>query len=357
MTDEQINGMQSVTEASEPRPTAGSQRPTAMSVAVAIPAYTMDRWSLLTKAVASLRAQTVPVDEIVLCIDNNDELLQRARDEWKASEGTPVRVIANLHSEHLSRVSIHEAAHGTKRRFGAGSARNTAAESVTSEIIAFMDDDAHAEPDWIEALLRVFERPLVVAVGGPPVPDYETARPSWYPGNFDWVFGCAYDGLPTTVSPLRHLIGANMAVRRGAWEAVGGFVGSDFDDLNLCMRLTARFGLESVVYTPFAVVHHFVSADRVTWRYFWRRCYFVNRRKVRVLSRIGSAANLVAEREFVIHALTAQARRTVSELARGRFGAVRVLAAMIAGISLAGLGHIRGRIDQLAGRWQPGRAA
>jgi GT2 family glycosyltransferase len=354
MTDEQI--MQSVTEGSEPRATAGSQRPTAMSVAVVIPAYTMDRWSLLAKAVESLKIQTVPVDEIVLCIDNNDELLARARDTWEASEGTTVRIIPNLHSEHLSRVAIHEAAHGTKRRFGAGSARNTAAESVTSEIIAFMDDDAHAEPDWIEALLTVFERPSVVAVGGPPVPDYETERPSWYPGNFDWVFGCAYDGLPTTVSPLRHLIGANMAVRREAWEAVGGFVGSDFDDLNLCMRLIARFGTDSVVWTPFAVVHHFVSADRVTWRYFWRRCYFVNRQKVGVFQRIGSAANLVAEREFVIHALTAQARRTVRELASGRFEAVRVLAAMLAGISLAGLGHIRGRIDQLAHRSHTERA-
>ena len=98
------------------------------------------------------------------------------------------------------------------------------------------------------------------------------------------------------------------------------------------------------------MVHHFVSADRVTWRYFWRRCYFVNRRKVGVFQRIGSAANLVAEREFVIHALTAQARRTVRELASGRFEAVRVLAAMLAGISLAGIGHIRGRIDQLARR-------
>jgi glucosyl-dolichyl phosphate glucuronosyltransferase len=356
MTEEQMNAMRSVTTARAPRATAGSQPQTAMSAAVVIPAYTMDRWSLLVKAVESLKIQTVPANEIVLCIDNNDELLQRARDQWPASEGTAVTVIPNLHSEHLTDTTIHEAIHGTKRRFGAGMARNTAAETVKSDIIAFMDDDAHAEPDWIEALLRVFERPSVVAVGGPPLPDYETARPSWFPGNFDWVFGCAYDGLPTTVSPLRHLIGANMAVRRTAWEAVGGFLGSDFDDLNMCMRLLARFGVDSVMYTPFAVVHHFVPANRVTWRYFWRRCYFVNREKVAVFRQIGSAANLVAEREFVIHALTAQARRTVREVASGRFGAVRVLAAMLTGISLAGLGHARGRIDLLARRLKPGRA-
>ncbi len=356
ITGEQINTMESVTEASAPTATVGSQPRTATSVAVVIPAYTMDRWPLLVKAVESLKVQTVPADEIVLCIDNNDELLQRARDQWPASERTAVRIMPNLHSDHLTDTSTHEAIHGTKRRFGAGMARNTAAASVTSDVIAFMDDDAHATPTWIEALLDVFERPSVVAVGGPPLPDYETARPSWFPGNFDWVFGCAYDGLPTTVAPLRHLIGANMAVRRSAWEAVGGFLGSDFDDLNMCMRLLARFGVDSVVYTPFAVVHHFVPANRVTWRYFWRRCYFVNREKVGVFRQIGSAANLVAEREFVIHALTEQTRRTAKDVASGRFGAVRVLGAMIAGISLAGLGHVRGRIDQLARRSRPGRA-
>jgi glucosyl-dolichyl phosphate glucuronosyltransferase len=332
-------------------PAAGKPAGQTLTVSVAIPAYTMKRWDLLRKAVASARAQTARVDEVVVCIDNNDELLHHAEREWRESGGvTPVRVIANRHSEHLARVSVHQAAHGTTRRFGAGSARNTAAESITSDVIAFMDDDAHAEPDWIERLLDVLEDPSIVAVGGPPVPDYETARPGWFPGNFDWVFGCAYEGLPTQVGPLRHLIGANMAVRREAWEAVGGFVGSDFDDLNLCMRLTARFGMHSTYYTPLAVVHHRVTRERVTWRYFWRRCYFVNREKVRVFRRMGAAANLTAEREFVLRALTRQTARDLRRALRGEWQALAALGAMIAGIGLAGAGHLRGQLDQARAR-------
>jgi hypothetical protein len=183
-------------------------------------------------------------------------------------------------------------------RFGAGPARNTAAEAIDPDVIAFMDDDAEAYSYWIEQLLRVFADPSVVAVGGPPLPLYETGRPSWFPANFDWVFGCAYEGLPSEIAPLRHLIGANMSVRRSALSAVGGFLGSDFDDLNLCMRLSARFGVQSIYYTPYAV-RHYVPRERVTWRYFWRRCYIVNREKIRVFRQMVSASNLAAERESV----------------------------------------------------------
>ena len=313
-------------------------------VAVVIPAYTMDRWELLVRMVESARVQTVPVEAIIVCVDNNDELLERAQGEWR--DDPAVVVIPNRHSAHLDRVAAYQAAHGSRRRFGAGPARNTAAEAVDTDFIAFTDDDARAESDWIERLLEVFASESVVAAGGPPLADYETARPAWFPGNFDWVFGCAYDGLPRIIQPFRRLFCGNMVVRRSAFDAVGGFVGSDFDDLNLCTRLIARFGVESVVYTPFAVVHHFVPAERVTWRYFWRRCYFVNREKVRVFSRIDATSGLTAERDFVMNALRRQMGQTIRRLIRGDIHALYALGAMIAGIGLAGLGHLRGQVDR-----------
>ncbi len=327
-----------------------AERQGSLSVSVAIPAFSMKRWELLRRAVESARSQTAVVDQVIVCIDNNEELLHCAQEEWEQVAGTPVKVIPNRESDHLSRVTAHQAAHGTARRFGAGPARNTAAEAIDSDIIAFMDDDAEAYPDWIEQLLRVFADPSVVAVGGPPLPLYETGRPSWFPANFDWVFGCAYEGLPSEIAPLRHLIGANMSVRRTALNAVGGFVGSDFDDLNLCMRLAARFGSQSICYTPYAVVSHYVPRDRVTWRYFWRRCYFVNREKVRVLRRMGSASNLAAEREFVLRAVTRQVVRDVRRAAAGEPGAMRALGAMVAGIGLAAAGYARGQLGQLVAR-------
>jgi GT2 family glycosyltransferase len=265
-----------------------------LSIDVVIPAFTTKRWQLIERAVESASEQTIRPQRVILSVDNNEELLQRAQVRWSDTDGR-VLVVANESTDHLEGRAVHERAHGTSRRFGGGTARNAGARRADADVIAFIDDDAWAESDWTERLLQIYGNPRVVAVGGASLPYYETHRPAWFPDNFDWVFGCSYEGLPRTPSPLRHLIGSNMSVRRTAFEAVGGFVGSDFDDLNLCMRLVEAYGPEAVCYTPNAVVHHYVTRERVSWNYFYRRCYFVNREKVRVHQLIGSAANLKAE--------------------------------------------------------------
>ena len=327
-----------------------------LSVSVIIPAYTIDRWSLIVKAVESVRTQSVVPEEIVVCVDNNDKLLERARAEWSCAGTPPVRVMANRSSNRFNGSEAHALAHGKTRR-GGGSARNCAVETVTSDIVAFLDDDAWAEPDWLERLLSVHEGFPVVAVGGPPLPDYETQRPAWFPSSFDWVFGCAYEGLPKSTGPLRHLFGGNMAVRRGSFMALNGFQSIDFDsrskpaaarapldDLDLCMRLAHRFGADSLYYEPRAVVHHYVPAERLSWRYFYRRCYFVNRRKAQTLRDIGPAANLAAELEFVWRTITRCCLKDLRRGISGEPGAFRSLGATLIGIALAGLGHLRGRL-------------
>lgn len=322
-----------------------------LSVSAVIPAYTLERWPLIQRAVESVRAQTVPVESVVLCVDHNAELVERARAQWPSTDReAPVRVLANADDAHLTGMDVHKRAHGTARRFGAGSARNTAVATLSSDIVAFLDDDAWAEPNWIEELLAAYTDASVVAVGGAPLPDYETARPAWFPLNFDWVFGCAYRGLPTVTAPLRRLIGANLSVRLDAFRAVGEFQSVDFDDLDLCMRLAARYGPAAVYYAPRAVVHHYVPAERVTWRYFCRRCFYVNREKVEAFRNMGSAASLAAERDFVLNAV---ARGFITDLKRGlagETGAFRSIAAMFIGIVLAGLGHLSGRLTHMTRR-------
>jgi glucosyl-dolichyl phosphate glucuronosyltransferase len=310
------------------------------TVSIIIPAYTLDRWTLIHKAVCTAADQSVPISEVVLCVDNNDDLLRRANAEW--SDHPVIRVAPNRYN-HLADVSGHMRAHGSPRRFGGGSARNSAAEEASADVLVFLDDDAWAEPDWIERLLVVYDRPDVVAVGGASLPDYETARPDWFPTNFDWVFGCSYDGLPVEAAPSRRLFGGNLSVRREAFFEVGGFQSFDFDDLDMCMRLAARYGERSLYYEPRAVMHHFVPAERVTWRYFCRRCFFVNSEKVLAFRDMGEAANLRAEAEFVWRAVRGAVRQLAGG-SRGRPAALASLAAMFAGIGLAGAGHAWGRL-------------
>src|SRR5207245_11307143 len=100
-------------------------------------------------------------------------------------------------------------------------ARDSVAGAARGDIIVAFDDDAWPEPDCLEHLLAPYGDPAVVAVGGKTVPEFETRRPQWFPRSMDWIFGCAYEGLPTTLAPTPRLIGANMSVRSSAFRALG----------------------------------------------------------------------------------------------------------------------------------------
>lgn len=316
-----------------------------------IPTFSLGRWQLLVDAVTSVEAQTCPPRELIVCVDHNPELLERCEQRWGATTRStstfPIRLIANRFDQDERGIENYDKAHGSRRRFGAGWARNTAAELASGEILVFLDDDASAEPDWLEHLLAPFEDPHTVAVGGAPLPLYETGRPRWFPANFDWVFGCAYEGMPKSLAPLSRLIGANMSVRRDVFDEIGGFHSIDFDDLDLCMRVAAQRPQQQLLYEPRAVVHHFVPAERVSWHYFWRRSFFVNVEKVQAFADMGEAANIRAEGEFVRRAVTKQLAADIRAGLRGDANGLLRMGAMIVGISMAGAGHLFGRAQSM----------
>ena len=304
----------------------------------------MERWELLQEAVASACNQTLAPVEVIVSIDNNEELLKTSQSVLaNAATDVPVRVISSefLHEERD--LSIHAQAHGAKRRFGAGQARNVAAEQAEGEILVFLDDDAAAEPTWIEELLKAYENPSILAVGGAPYPRYETKRPSWFPRQFDWVFGCSYDGLPTTTGPFPRLIGANMSVRAVTLRKVGGFHSIDFDDMDMCHRVAALGGQSSVVFVPSAIVRHYVPAQRVSWHYFWRRCFYVNLSKVETHREMGAASSLGPEVAFVVRTLTVGIMRELRSVFRGDWHAVLRIGAILVGIASASAGNAAGR--------------
>ena len=318
------------------------------SVSVIIPAYTMERWELLQQAVTSACNQTSLPVEVIVPIDNNEELLRAGQSTWAnvgMDSGVPIYVISSEFFHEEWNLSVHAHAHGTKRRFGAGQARNAAAEQAKGEILAFLDDDAVAETTWIEELMKPYTDPSVLAVGGAPHPNYETERPVWFPRQFDWVFGCSYEGLPTATRPFPRLIGANMSVRADALKQIGGFHSIDFDDMDMCHRVAALGGPASVIFTPSAVVRHYVPAQRVSWRYFWRRCFYVNRSKVEAHRGMGAASSFGPDVAFVARTLTVGVMRELRSVFSGDWYAFLRIGAILAGVTSAALGNVVGRAD------------
>jgi cellulose synthase/poly-beta-1,6-N-acetylglucosamine synthase-like glycosyltransferase len=308
------------------------QPPTA---SVIICCYTFDRWALLLKAIESVYRQQTPAHEIIICVDHNDELLADLEKylERYADTTPPITVVANKYEGRL------------------GSARNTAAELANGEVLAFLDDDAAASPTWLSRLIDPYLNDRVVAVGGAPVPDMARPRPAWLPLEFDWVFGCVYEGLPKSVGPVRRLIGASMSVRRDALVKIGGFHSDNHDDMDMCHRLTWTFPDALILFQPESVVHHHVPAGRLTWHYYWTRCFSVNRSKVTALENMRDAGSMSAEREFALNMLKNGATREARNVLSGDLDGALRIAAMVGGMSAAAAGFALGTAE----RWRQTR--
>jgi GT2 family glycosyltransferase len=255
------------------------------STSAVVCVYTEDRWDAIVESVSSVLQQTVPVREVVVVVDHNPSLLSRC-----ISELTDVVVVPNTEQPGLA------------------GARNTGVESSVSAVVAFLDDDARAEPDWLARLLPHYDNPEVLGVGGGIAPDWSGPRPARFPPEFDWVVGCSYVGLPAEASQVRNMIGANMSIRRSVFDAVGGFAQglgrvrsrpAGCEETELCIRALARIQSGRFVYEPTAVVHHRVGTERQSWAYFRSRCFSEGRSKAVVAGLVGAGAGLAAERTYI----------------------------------------------------------
>jgi hypothetical protein len=114
-----------------------------------------------------------------------------------------------------------------------GELRNRAAAAARGQILAFVDADNEIVHDWIPAAIDALADPAVAAVGAP----YHSPTPG------TWVQRC-YDRLrrhPTRRERVDWLGSGNMAVRRAAFEQVGGFDATleTCEDVDLCRKLRA----------------------------------------------------------------------------------------------------------------------
>ncbi|HET9372823.1 MAG TPA: glycosyltransferase [Vicinamibacterales bacterium] len=130
-----------------------------------------------------------------------------------------------------------------------GALRNTAAAAARGRILAFVDADHEIVLEWIPAAIEALASPRVGGVGAPCHPPT--------PGT--WVQRL-YDRLrrhPTRQEPVEWLGSGNMAVRRAAFEAVGGFDTSleTCEDVDLCRKLRGR-GYDLLADHRMRNVHH-----------------------------------------------------------------------------------------------------
>ncbi|MEU6824661.1 glycosyltransferase family 2 protein [Streptomyces atriruber] len=304
-------------------------------ISVVICAYTEDRWEDVLAAVASVRAQSLTALETLLVVDHNATLLDRLTREYRRTED--VRVLANAGPRGLS------------------AGRNTGIAAARGAIIAFLDDDAVAERDWLRHFAEGFEDPRVLAVGGRTMPAWESGRrPVWFPEEFDWVVGCTYKGLPPGRVRVRNVLGGNAAFRRTAFDAAGGFatgIGRDGDkrplgceETEFCIRLTRARPDAVLLIDDRSVIHHRVPTARERFRYFRARTYAEGLSKALVAQSVGASKGLESERRYTTRVLPSGVGRGLRDAALGRPGGAGRAGAIVTGVLTAAGGYVLGSI-------------
>ncbi|MEV5352782.1 glycosyltransferase family 2 protein [Streptomyces sp. NPDC052693] len=304
-------------------------------VSVVICAYTEDRWEDILAAVSSVRAQSRPALETLLVVDHNQALLDRLGKEYK--EAAEVRVLANAGPRGLS------------------AGRNTGIAAARGEIVAFLDDDAVAERDWLRYFAEAYDDPRVLAVGGRTVPVWASGRrPEWFPEEFDWVVGCSYRGLPRGRVRVRNVLGGNASFRRSAFDAAGGFatgIGRDGDkrplgceETELCIRLSRARPDAVLLIDDRAVIHHRVPDIRERFRYFRTRTYAEGLSKALVARSVGAEKGLESERRYATRVLPAGVARGLRDALLARPGGAGRAGAIVAGVLTAAGGYVAGSV-------------
>lgn len=300
------------------------------SVSVIICAYSDERKSQLRRAIASVMVQEYQAHEIIVVIDNNPDLAEHVA----ASSGSAT-VIPNTGIRGLS------------------GARNSGVKQAQGEILAFLDDDAAAEPDWLRQMVSHYADASVVGVGGRVIPMWQTGRPRWLPEEFHWVVGCSYRGQPEALAPVRNPIGCNMSFRRSLFDKVGGFregIGrtaadaAGCEETELCIRARQMLPGSIILYDPAASVHHQVTAERSRWGYFRRRCVAEGRSKMMVVDRVGAPDGLSSEHRYVTRVLPVGVMRYVGDalFRRDPWGIARA-GGICAGLGLTAAGYLGAR--------------
>ena len=216
---------------------------------------------------------TSPAASVVICTRHRSALLARCLASLAALDHLSYEVIVVDNSEGDDQTAQLAARlssrHVLEPRVGLSRARNTGARAARGDIVAFIDDDAVADPAWLRQHSDALGDPTLAATTGPAIwldPDAATAHAydavgaddlGTAPfridrGTNDWFELANFGGVG---------VGSNLALRRHLFGSGWGFR----EDLGLGNRILgeehyAFFELlpagHAIAYVPDAVVHH-----------------------------------------------------------------------------------------------------
>jgi glycosyltransferase involved in cell wall biosynthesis len=231
---------------------------------------------------------------LAICTYNRSDLLPRALDAVLAQtyprDGFEILVVDNASTDATPNVVAGYTRRAPFVRYvreprpGIAHARNRAATDARGKYLAFLDDDAWAEPNWLDELVKPLTGPdpAPACVVGPVQLVWEGRRPDWFPARHEPLL-CQYDmgSRPCLLGRDGYFLTTNSLFHRETLLGLGGFltnlgrvrgVPMGGEDNEICQRFV-RSG-NPVLYQPSALVYHPVPPDRQTRGYLVHRLYW-----------------------------------------------------------------------------------
>jgi len=242
-----------------------------MKVSVVVPTYSMDRYEDFCEACDAVLDQTYDDVELVIVVDGNPDVHERAVEDYGDRDDVVL---------YLS----HDDAGPLQRA-------NMGVVQASGDVVAITDDDAVAEPDWVEELVVAFEEHDAIAAGGPVEPDWVAGEADFLPEEFYFLIGASHRGRPKEVVEVRNTFGANLAFDREVYLKLGGIKQGGIDpsqiqgrETEYCARMRREYG-QGVIYNPDAVVSHKIYDYRTQFGWLLRRAFWQGYSK-RAMSKI-----------------------------------------------------------------------
>lgn len=216
------------------------------------------------EAAESVLNQTYNNVELVVIVDGTPDVYDKILEDYDNHED----MIISCNDENV----------------GLLQSRNRGAELATGDVVAFIDDDAIADEEWIERLVDAYENQNAIATGGKMTPEWIAGKPSFLPEEFYWLIGVTHRGFADGAGEVRNTFGSNISFRTNLFEELGGFnvsIGGRKGDKNLqggetelCARMRTEYD-QGIWYVPEAEVAHkvFQYRTKLGWlldRAFWQ---------------------------------------------------------------------------------------
>lgn len=156
---------------------------------------------------------------------------------------------------------------------GLSEARNLGIRLSKGDVISFIDDDAVADPCWLEALLNHIGEGFHI-VGGPILPCYLAPQPSWWDER-------RFGHMVSVNTYTREIYGCNIAFTRDVVDALGGFSPKLGRHPRKMLSNEEREFVARAAVAGFKIgffddirVKHLIDTNRLRFPYLIKRCWY-----------------------------------------------------------------------------------